>query len=42
MISAALGDRPGAREQLTAALDTNPHFSPLQAPAARTALGSLR
>lgn len=42
MIYAALGDRAGAREQLTAALDTNPHFSPLQAPVARAFLGSLR
>jgi tetratricopeptide (TPR) repeat protein len=42
MISAALGDRPEARRELTAALTTNPYFSPVQAPVARATLASLR
>ncbi|HEV7826858.1 MAG TPA: tetratricopeptide repeat protein [Mycobacteriales bacterium] len=42
MISRALGDRAGARRDLTAALELNPHFSVLQAPVARRALRELR
>jgi tetratricopeptide (TPR) repeat protein len=42
MISRALGDRAGARRDLTAALALNPHFSVLQAPVARRALRELR
>ena len=42
MISAALGDRPEARRELTAALTTNQYFSPVQAPVARATLASLR
>jgi tetratricopeptide (TPR) repeat protein len=42
VIRGALGDRAGARRELTAALATNPHFSPVQAPIARAALASLR
>lgn len=40
MIELALGDRAGARRDLTRALDINPYFSPLDAPiAARTLAG---
>lgn len=38
MIEAALGDRAAARRDLARALDLNPHFSPLDAPAAARAL----
>ncbi|BCJ70752.1 hypothetical protein CS0771_02960 [Catellatospora sp. IY07-71] len=38
MIELALGDRAGARRDLARALDLNPHFSPLDAPAAARAL----
>ncbi|GAA2677950.1 tetratricopeptide repeat protein [Streptomyces aculeolatus] len=38
MIHRALGDTTAARQDLTAALDTNPHFHPLHAPRARTVL----
>ncbi len=41
MIELALGDRPGAKEHLTRALQINPQFSPLDAPSARAALASL-
>jgi tetratricopeptide (TPR) repeat protein len=41
MIELALGDRDGARRDLTRALDTDPHFSPLHAPLARKALDGL-
>ena len=41
VISAAVGDRAAARAALTRALSLNPHFNPLQAPRARTLLGSL-
>jgi tetratricopeptide (TPR) repeat protein len=41
MIELALGDRTAAKEHLTRALQLNPNFSPLDAPAARTALASL-
>jgi tetratricopeptide (TPR) repeat protein len=37
-IEAALGQRDAARADLTRALDTNPHFSPLDAPMARQLL----
>jgi tetratricopeptide (TPR) repeat protein len=37
-IEAALGQRDAARSDLTRALDTNPHFSPLEAPVARQLL----
>jgi tetratricopeptide (TPR) repeat protein len=37
-IEAALGQRDAARADLTRALDTNPHFSPLEAPTARQLL----
>jgi len=42
MIELALGDRAAARDHLTTALQINPHFSPLDAPAARQALATLR
>jgi tetratricopeptide (TPR) repeat protein len=41
MIELALGHRAAARGHLTAALSRNPHFSPLDAPAARRALATL-
>jgi tetratricopeptide (TPR) repeat protein len=41
MIEKALGHRTEARRHLTAALDRNAHFSPLQAPKAKTALKGL-
>ncbi len=41
MIEAALGQRDAARADLSLALRTNPHFSPLQAPVARQALTRL-
>jgi hypothetical protein len=37
-IEAALGHRDAARAALTRALDTNPYFSPLEAPVARQLL----
>ena len=40
-IEAALGDRPAARRDLTAALALCPRFNPLQAPAARRLLADL-
>ncbi|GAA1889628.1 tetratricopeptide repeat protein [Asanoa iriomotensis] len=40
-ILAALGDREKARADLTTAMAINPHFDPLQAPAARTLLDTL-
>ena len=40
-IAAAAGERSAARTALTTALRLNPHFDPLQAPAARRLLGSL-
>jgi tetratricopeptide (TPR) repeat protein len=40
-IELALGDRAAARRDLRGALDTNPHFSPLDAPAAARALAGL-
>jgi len=42
MILAALGMRSEAQDQLTAALEINPYFSPLHAPRARAALDELR
>ncbi len=42
MIELALGRRADARRDLQTALDINPYFSLLQAPAARSALASLR
>ncbi len=41
MIEKALGLRDAARRSLSAALDLNPHFSPLLAPRARAALATL-
>jgi tetratricopeptide (TPR) repeat protein len=41
MIQRALGDDGAARRSLTAALRTNPHFSPLHARTAQAALGEL-
>ncbi|HEX8394190.1 MAG TPA: tetratricopeptide repeat protein [Longimicrobium sp.] len=41
MISRAAGDRAAARRHLTAALDINPHFHPVHAAEARTALREL-
>jgi tetratricopeptide (TPR) repeat protein len=41
-IELAVGNRAAARRDLTAALATNPHFSVLQAPAARALLRRLR
>jgi len=41
MIEQAVGDLPAARQSLTAALDINPHFSPLYAPRARAMLDEL-
>lgn len=41
MISLALGDADGAESHLTEALDINPYFNPLAAPAARKALDAL-
>jgi tetratricopeptide (TPR) repeat protein len=41
MIRLGVGDRDGARAELTEALSTNPHFSPLWAPVARHALEQL-
>jgi len=41
MIELSLGHRGDARRDLTAALALNPHFSPLDAPAARMALNRL-
>ena len=41
VIEAAAGDRDAARAALRRALDLNPRFNPLQAPAARTLLDSL-
>lgn len=40
MIELALGDRAAARRDLARALDLNPHFSPVDAPAAARALAS--
>jgi len=40
-IRAALGDRSGAVADLRAALERRPHFSPVDAPAARHLLGTL-
>jgi tetratricopeptide (TPR) repeat protein len=41
MIELALGDRDAARAHLGSALRLNPHFSPVDAPLARTALAGL-
>ncbi|WP_344120428.1 tetratricopeptide repeat protein, partial [Planosporangium flavigriseum] len=41
MIELALGQRDEARASLTRALQTNPHFSPIDAPTARKALADL-
>lgn len=41
MIQSALGDVDGARENVTTALQINPHFSTLHAPAARAELDRL-
>ncbi len=41
MILLALGDRAGARQHLTTALEINPYFSPLDAPIARQTLDQL-
>ena len=41
IIELSLGNRGDARRDLTAALALNPHFSPLDAPAARMALNRL-
>jgi tetratricopeptide (TPR) repeat protein len=41
MIELALGRRDQARTDLTRAMQTNPHFSPLDAPLARNALADL-
>jgi hypothetical protein len=41
MILAGLGRTAEARAALTEALAINPHFNPLQAPAARATLASL-
>jgi len=41
MIELSLGDRAAAKQHLTMALEINPHFSPLDAPAARQALANL-
>ncbi|BAN01876.1 hypothetical protein YM304_15620 [Ilumatobacter coccineus YM16-304] len=41
MIKHALGDMPGAVADLTAALETNPHFDPLAAPIASETLAEL-
>jgi tetratricopeptide (TPR) repeat protein len=41
MIDLALGDRDGAKQQLTTALQINPYFSPLDAPIARSTLDQL-
>lgn len=41
MIEKSLGDDPAARASLAEALDINPHFSPLHAERARTALAEL-
>ncbi|MFD0594265.1 hypothetical protein ACFQZ4_18915 [Catellatospora coxensis] len=40
MIELALGDRAAARRDLARALRFNPHFSPVDAPAAARALAS--
>jgi tetratricopeptide (TPR) repeat protein len=42
LIQAALGDRQGAREMLTTALNINPYFGLLQAPIAQTTLIELQ
>ena len=42
MIERALGRPADARRDLQAALDINPYFSVLQAPAARSALAGLK
>jgi tetratricopeptide (TPR) repeat protein len=41
MIELALGQRDQAKADLTRAVQTNPHFSPLEAPLARKALADL-
>lgn len=41
MIELALGDRAAARHHLARALDLNPHFSPVDAPAAARTLAEL-
>ena len=41
MIELAVGDRDAARRSLSSALATNPHFSVLHGPAARTALADV-
>ena len=41
IIRQAVGDAPGARRSLSTALDINPHFSRLHAPAAQAALALL-
>ena len=41
MIKLALGDEPGAVQELTTALEINPYFNPLAAPIARATLDSL-
>ncbi|TQS46939.1 tetratricopeptide repeat protein [Cryptosporangium phraense] len=41
VVEAALGRPAAAKRDLTAALALNPHFSPVDAPAARAALGRL-
>jgi tetratricopeptide (TPR) repeat protein len=42
LIYLSLGDNTAARAELTRALATNPHFSPVDAPVARLALAGLR
>ena len=42
LIALSLGDTATARTELTRALATNPHFSPVDAPVARRALAGLR
>ena len=41
IIEAALGQKPAARRDLTAALKLNPHFSPIDAPIAQRTLAAL-
>jgi hypothetical protein len=42
MVQRALGNTAEARRLLERAIDTNPYFSPLEAPRAREALSELK